>query len=136
MTELILVLASLVLLAAFLILTRIEEKRGTRLFARARARLDARTEHAVHAIESGQASDAVARGVKLGAERIAHDVAHGSLIAVRFVERTLTQAVRSLRARRAENAAPGASASPFASTMKDFSQELRNGRDSSTETPG
>ncbi len=127
---------SLTLLVGFLLLTRYEGRRGTRIFARARAGLDSRTEEIGRKLASGEAGDALVRNMRLGAERLAHDIAHLVLIAVRFVERTLTQAVRTLRARRAENApsAPATPASPFANSMKDFGQELRNGRDSSTET--
>lgn len=138
MTALILMVSTLALLVGFLLLTRYEMRRGVRVFARARARLDTRTADVGRRIESGEAADVLVQSVRQVGERLAHDVAHVTLIAVRFVERTLTQAVRTLRARRAENAPKGVEtpASPFASSMKDFGQELRSGRDTSTETPG
>lgn len=74
-------------------------------------------------------------GLRALAARVVHDVAHGSLLAVRFVERMLTRAVRALRIHHATtvistNANPS---SDFVATMKDFKEELRNGRKTEEE---
>lgn len=129
MTALILMLVSLALLGGFLLLARHERNRGKRLLSPVRERLDRSVDRAAARLSDLDLEYAVKTHAKRGGERVLHDAAHYSLIAVRLVERTLTTAVRTLRARRA---APG-SATPFAATMKDFSQELRETKPSAEE---
>ena len=64
------------------------------------------------------------------AARIAHDAIHASLVVVRFLERLLTRAVRTLRAERVNlmHAEQARQASDFVSQIKDFKDELRSAR--------
>ena len=107
---------SLALFAAFALLTAAEGKTGTRLFEDARTRLDTRVMRAsfvLRHVDWGAFLNDVAR---TAFERALHDIAHGTLIAVRFIERVLTRAVRALRMRR-ERLLPQASLEPKASRV-------------------
>jgi hypothetical protein len=131
MSNLLFVLTSLILFVAFLVLTRVEMGRGGRFFARQRMALDAEVERWSFVATHVDFPAFIRDGSRALVARIIHDVAHGSLIAVRFLERLLTRAVRALRIHHAHGVAPTASANPsseFVATMKDFKQELRNGR--------
>ena len=134
MIELILILVAITLFILWIALVRFEVRRGRRFFPRLRAALDGQvmqvTDHAARA----EVGAVIATGTRKGLDRVLHDIAHLSLIAVRAVERVLTQTVRSLRTKRAENAAPQAPS--FASNMKDFKNELRNGTGAEEPTPG
>ena len=102
MSSLIAILVTLTLVIGFLTLTSFEASRGSRLLGGIRKRLDRKV---------GQASFILAH-VDLGAflrdairdtiERVLHDIAHASLIVVRFLERVLTRFVRHLRGRAEE----------------------------------
>ncbi|CAN5719183.1 hypothetical protein BH11PAT2_BH11PAT2_08330 [soil metagenome] len=88
------------LLLAFLIFTSFEQRSGKRMFAGRRYVLDTKVQRAsfiLAHVDWGAFSADVARS---SIERAAHDVAHGSLIAVRALERFLTRVVRTLRTRR------------------------------------
>lgn len=83
-----------------MLLTMVEGYRGARLFAAPRDRFDARVGRAgfiLRHVDWGAFFNDVAR---TGFERALHDIAHTTLLAVRFLERILTRAVRSLRMRR------------------------------------
>jgi hypothetical protein len=128
-------LLAIVLFAGFILLTYMEQRRGVRYFAHSREALDKRVGRLEFIAEHVDFAAFLRDNVKAVGERIVHDTAHGSLVAVRFVERLLTRAVRSLRERRAENAiandeqkAEGPEAVSFASSMKDFSTALRDER--------
>lgn len=91
---------ALFLLLAFVLLTAVEGSRGMRVLGKSRDRLDARvarTSFVLRHVDWGAFFNDVARA---GFERALHDVAHTTLLAVRFLERVLTRAVRSLRMRR------------------------------------
>ncbi|HEX7651324.1 MAG TPA: hypothetical protein VF439_01235 [Candidatus Paceibacterota bacterium] len=129
MAYLIAILVSLLLFAGFLWLVALEARRGRRMFAGTRAALDreaGRVEFVFAHVDFGSALRALAVAAF---ERIAHDIAHGVLVAVRFMERSLTGAVRTLRARRAEKGAvlPPEDAAPtaLARTMQDIKAHLR-----------
>lgn len=122
MVAFILVLSSIVLFVGFLFLTRAEERRGVRYFPSTRDALDARVSTmSVQALNT-DIGETTASFLRRVGHRILHDVAHISLLAVRWVERTLTRAVRSLRAKRAQQAP-----SAFVATMTDFKRDLRSG---------
>lgn len=131
MTALILMLLSLALLTAFLLLARSEAKRGARFAEPVRARLDRSVDRAAARLQDLDLEYTVKTHAKKGGERVLHDAAHYSLIAVRWVERTLTKAVRTLRARRAV----ASESSAFATTMKDFGQELRENKNAPADEP-
>jgi hypothetical protein len=149
MAYLVFFLVLVLLFFGFLALTASERKRGSRLFAAAaRADFDARVARAEFVATHVDFAAFVRDTLKSGAERAAHDTAHAILQAVRWSERQLTRAVRTLRARRAEMAASGAQngaaqappadaapaqASEFARGMADFKQDLRAQRPDATE---
>ena len=132
MAYLIAILISLLLFAGFLWLVSAEAKRGTRLFAGPRAKLD-REAHRVEFVFAHVDFASALRALAVAAfERAAHDIAHGILLVVRLVERSLTSAVRTLRTRRAEKGAvlPPEDAEPaaptaLARTMQDIKAHLR-----------
>lgn len=122
MVPLILVLSSVVLFSGFLLLTRLEERRGIRYFSNARHALDVQVS-TIHArVRTTDFGESIALFLRRTGHKVLHDVAHISLLAVRWVERTLTRAVRSLRAKRPQQAP-----SAFVATMTDFKRDLRNG---------
>ena len=135
--------------AGFLALTLQEEKRGRRYFANARQDLDDRVAHIEFIVTHVDFAAFVRDTARETAERIAHDVAHLVLQAVRWTERQLTRAVRTLRERRAEimssNGTPSiaadgtpsapAQASDFARAISDFKQELRAQREDAENAP-
>lgn len=85
------------LLGGFLALVSFETRTGKRLAASARYKLDARIarlEFVAKHVDWGAFSADVARTAVL---RVVHDVIHGTLVAVRTVERLLTRAVKALR---------------------------------------
>jgi len=100
MTYLILIIVSIALFAGFLLLTRFEKKRGLRVAGMLRNKLDARTSRAVFIVSHVDWSAFVKHIVVTSAERIAHDIAHATLLIVRTLERLLTRAVKYLREKR------------------------------------
>lgn len=91
---------ALILFGGFLLLTVLETRMG-RVGERARARLD-RFAHRVEFVVAHVDWSALTKHlVRTGTERVLHDCVHGALVVVRFIERTLTRLVRSLRERRA-----------------------------------
>jgi len=119
------ILIALALLAGFFALTWYEERRGARVFAQVRERLDrhvARTEFILaHVDLAAFLRDEVRRAVG----RISHDIAHVSLQAVRVAERLLTRAVRHLRVRHEAAIVPRESTRPFVKTLSDFKDRLK-----------
>ena len=100
------ILVPLALLAGFLALVSIEERTGRRMFAGRRYQFDeriARIAFIIRHVDWGAFSADIAR---TSLERAAHDVAHATLLAVRALERFLTQVVRQLRARQDAPALP------------------------------
>jgi len=60
--------------------------------------------------------------------RVAHDIAHFSLLIVRAVERFLTRVVRYLRTRRAADIVPHENTREFVRTLSDFKGQLEDTR--------
>ena len=99
---------SLALFGAFLLLTVLEARYG-RVGGVMRARLDRRVARVSYIVGHIDWGGFVKHVVRSGLDRVAHDSAHATLQAIRFAERLLTQAVRSLRERRLGIATPAAS---------------------------
>lgn len=106
MLYIILISTFLALLGAFLILTAFEMKSGTRILSRVRAALDTKAARASFIMRHVDWSAFLRHSVRNSVEYVAHELAHGTLILVRFIERLLTRSVRALRARRAGVAIP------------------------------
>lgn len=100
MLFIILLALSCTLFGGFLILTAVEQKRQARVFSGSRAVLDKQISRVSFIISHVDWSAFVKHLVRTNTEKFLHDVAHGSLIVVRFVERTLTGVVRAMRERR------------------------------------
>lgn len=100
MPYLISILAASLLFFGFLSLTLVEARRGARLFARFRYRLDARVSRAQFLFEHIDWGAFTAHLTRTSIETLAHDMAHGTLLLVRSLERGLTRFVRALRMRR------------------------------------
>lgn len=100
MLFIILVSLSCTLFGGFLLLTAVESRRQARVFPTMRAVLDKRVSRISFIISHVDWSAFAKHLVRTNTEKFLHDVAHGSLIVVRFVERTLTGVVRAMRERR------------------------------------
>lgn len=99
MSLLILIGLSLALFGAFLLLTVLEARYG-RVGGAVRVRMDRRVARISYIVAHIDWGGFVKHLVRSGLDRVAHDSAHATLQAIRFAERLLTQAVRSLRERR------------------------------------
>lgn len=95
------ILVFAVLLVGFLLLTGQEKKRGTRVLASARQRLDTRVASATHTLREIDIGAFLWHALRAGVEWVAHELVHVVLLGVRTLERLLTRAARELRGRRA-----------------------------------
>jgi hypothetical protein len=120
MTYLLFIFASTALFAGFLGLTVVEARAGTRVLGGTRVKLDRTVGHLLFIIKNVNWSDFLAHLVQSIAARIAHDIAHWSLIAVRFIERQLTGVVRYLRDRRPNVLAPKPSRTPALTQVSHY----------------
>jgi hypothetical protein len=105
----ILVVAALLL--GFLFLTSVEARRGRRVLEGTRRALDRKVEDAALYITSTDGRTSLIRTVRTLRDHIVHDIVHAILLAVRFVERTLTKLAREIRGRRAKEAQENGSGS-------------------------
>jgi hypothetical protein len=97
----ILILIPFALLVLFIALANYEERRGSRLIlAGSRYALDRKAMRAAFIIKHVDWGAFLWELTRSSSERLLHDLAHSTLIGVRFVERQLTSVVRVLRARR------------------------------------
>lgn len=125
---LITVLALTLLLVGFLVLSWVETSRGFRILGTPRTKLDrqvARLSYiAIHIDWAGF----FAHLAKTTAARVLHDVVHTTLLVVRATERTLTRAIRTLRARLAMHTPPGeeSEGSQLIATIVRFRKNLRS----------
>ncbi len=95
------------LLALFVALVVAEQRRGRRLvLAGRRYNLDLKASRAAFVIRHVDWGAFLNDIVRTSMERLAHDLAHTTLMIVRAVERQLTGFVRTLRARRDEPLLP------------------------------
>jgi hypothetical protein len=95
------ILIPLALLVLFMNLVSYEERRGSRLIlAGSRYELDRKAARVFFIIRHVDWGAFVNDLLRSSTERLLHDIAHGSLIVVRALERALTRTVRTLRARR------------------------------------
>lgn len=125
-------IVALVLFFGFLALTAYEGKRGSRVFASGRASLDAKVSETTGALKHVDFSAFLWHLVRDVTSRIVHDVAHVSLIVVRWLERFLTRIVRYLRGKTSVATVPTeGNRSAFVETITYFKKTLRR----SKETP-
>jgi len=102
MPYLIAILIASILLVGFLTLTAFEASRGIRVMGGMRRRLDRKVGQAGFILAHVDLGAFVRDSVRAMLERVLHDLAHASLIVVRFIERILTRFVRQLRGRAEE----------------------------------
>ncbi|MES2226053.1 MAG: hypothetical protein V4480_04590 [Patescibacteria group bacterium] len=119
MAYIIAILVPLVALIAFLVLVRAEVHTGRRVLAATRYKLDSRVARAAFILQHVDWGAFTADVTRASLERLAHDLAHGALIAVQALERTLTRVVRTLRTRRGAAALPAQSKAPAAVSRMD-----------------
>ncbi len=124
MAYLIFILSTFALLVGFFVLSGYEARRGVRVFAPERARLDENVERAEFILAHVDLAAFLREECHRLAGRIAHDVAHLSLQTVRSVERFLTRLVRRLRVQRAIDSEPRESTREFVKTLSDFKGHL------------
>ena len=125
MTYLFLVLGSIILFTGFLGLTIVEARTGHRVLALPRRALDRKVAQAMFIIEHVNWGDFFSHFVQSIAARVVHDIAHWSLLFVRFMERRLTVIVRYLRNRRPNLLAPRPSRqSPVDQTVRYLRKTL------------
>lgn len=130
MIYLTLVILSTALCALFLFTVALEARTGKRFFRETRERLDREAARIFFIVAHVDLAAFLRDLVREAGKRIAHDIAHLSLIIVRATERLLTRVVRALRAHTAHtNATTPAPTSPFVRSMKDLKHKLRNGSD-------
>ncbi len=126
MIYLLLIAFSIALFCGFFGLTIAEARTGTRILATPRRTLDKKLARIVFIANHVNWSDFLGHVVQSVVARIAHDMAHWSLIAVRFIERQLTRVVRYLRDSRPNLLAPKPSRSSiFTQTTNYFREKLR-----------
>ncbi len=118
------ILVSLLLLVGFFVLTSYETRRGVRFFALQRERLDRIVERTEFIVENVNLGEFLRDEVHHLIGRIGHDIVHFSLIAVRLVERLLTNLVRRLRTHPIVDEAPRETAREFVKTLSDFKGSL------------
>ena len=112
------------LLIGFVILTRYETRRGSRVCASARGCLDTQVDRVAFIIAHVNFVAFAKEEVNLAFTRVGHLIANLSLQTVRAAERLLTRAVRHFRVKGAENAAPRENAREFVKTLSDFKETL------------
>ncbi len=123
MTYLIFLEISIALLAVFFGLTMIEARTGKRVLTSLRTKLDRQVGKIFFIIGHVNWSEFTAHLLQSVVARIVHDVAHWSLIAVRFAERQLTQVVRYLRDKRPNLLAPTPSRKSVLSQTMSYLRE-------------
>ena len=120
MTYLLLIIASIALFAGFFGLTVVEARTGTRVWGASRAKLDTRVARVAFIIKHVNWVEFFVQLIQGFFERVIHDIAHWSLIAVRFIERQLTNVVRYLRDRRPNLLAPKPSRTPIVTQIREY----------------
>jgi len=124
MVPLFFLLGTFVLLGGFLGLSSYETRQGTRVWAGKRAHFDTQVERAEFILTHIDLAAFLREEFQHIAKRVAHDIAHFSLQAVRTIERFLTRLVRHLRMERTIDATPHENAREFIKTLSDFKTQL------------
>jgi hypothetical protein len=122
--SLILLIGSLTLFVAFFGLLMVEAQTGRRVFDGTRRSLDRRVRRVEFIVRHVDWAEFLAHIVQSIGARIAHDIAHISLLVVRFLERQLTRTVRYLRDRKPNVLAPKPSRESMVSQARNYVQEM------------
>ena len=122
----ILILVAALLFSGFILLTVREARQGSRmLFPDSRAALDAAASRFLLVVTHEDFGSYARHAVMTIVGRIAHDIAHGFLVAVRATERLLTRLVRYLRNRKTPPFTESRASSTFVRHISEFKQSLR-----------
>jgi hypothetical protein len=121
---LLLISITIFMFLAFMALTLMEVRTGTRFLAVPRAHLDQWVSRASFIMEHVNWSEFLAHLVQSLAARIAHDIVHWTLIVVRFAERQLTRAMRYLRNSRPNVLAPQPSRPPILTQVQTYVRKM------------
>lgn len=124
MASLVFIFITIALLGGFFALTSYEARRGVRLGASHRARLDGHVERIEFILAHIDLIAFVRDEVRHFISRIGHDSVHISLLVVRAVERLLTRVIRHQHAKRIIDAEPVESTREFVKTLSDFKEQL------------
>ena len=117
------ILLSVALFSGFIALTQFESARGIRVFGSVRNKLDRGTSRAAFVFQHVDWGAFANHLMRAGAARVAHDIAHATLVVVRVMERTLTRIVKYLRSRHQEEAAKPEERKRF--SMKNMVSQMR-----------
>ncbi|MDB4992307.1 MAG: hypothetical protein JWL75_552 [Parcubacteria group bacterium] len=127
------------ILVGFLLLITVEGRRGARIILPGRRyQFDLKAARALFILKHVDWGAFAHDLTRTGIERMAHDIAHSTLMAVRALERQLTQVVRTLRARREHPLFPISAAdrpSRIQTTISYVKKTVRRSRKQPTETP-
>jgi hypothetical protein len=123
MMYLLLIIASIALFAGFFGVTVVEARTGTRYFGSHRTKLDKQAARIAFIIKHVNWVEFFTHLLQSFFERMIHDIAHVSLIVVRFIERQLTNVVRYLRDRRPNLLAPKPSRTPVVTQVFDYARK-------------
>lgn len=116
---------SIALLVGFVMLTRYESRRGIRVRAALRDRLDADAERVAFILAHVDFAAFLKEEVHRVMTRLGHSIATISLQSVRAVERLLTRLVRHMRTKHPEGGEPRESTREFVKTLADFKGNLK-----------
>ncbi|MCR4275989.1 MAG: hypothetical protein NUV90_01255 [Candidatus Parcubacteria bacterium] len=125
MGYLVFILIMFALLGGFFVLTNYEARRGVRVFAAHRVRLDHSIERVEFILQHVDFGSFLRTEVRHLIARASHDIAHLSLQAVRATERLLTRLVMHLRSKHAVDTAPLGNVREFVKTLSDFKGGLK-----------
>ncbi len=125
MTNLIFIITTIALLIGFVVLADYEARRGVRLYASHRERLDRNVERIHFILAHINLGEFLGGEIRHLASRVGHDIVHFSLLLVRAVERLLTRLVRHMRTHPEMDQAPRETAREFVKTLSDFKGNLK-----------
>lgn len=97
MLHLILIGTACLLLGGFLLLTQFEQKTAVRIMGSVRGKLDHKLTQMAFVARHVDWPAFFSHTLKIVVVRVAHDIAHGTLLLVRSMERTLTRFVKYMR---------------------------------------
>jgi hypothetical protein len=97
MLHLILIGTACLFLGGFLLLTQFEQKTATRILGNVRGELDHKLTQMAFVARHVDWPAFFSHTLKVVVVRVAHDTAHATLLAVRFMERYLTRFVKYMR---------------------------------------
>ena len=124
MARLIFICITFALLAGFFVLVHYEARRGVRLGASYRARLDEHVERIEFILAHIDLATFLRDEARHFVSRIGHDSVHILLLVVRAVERLLTRVIRHQHAKRIIDAEPVENTREFVKTLSDFKEQL------------